>query len=108
MSIEDFFSSTATVRVRGASNKFGKPASFTDGTPFACRFDPKTSKIMKDPEGKDVIVDGFVYLLPDNKPNAEDEIVVDGDTYRIIPEIGVKVQRGFSDVHHVKIAVRKL
>ena len=108
MSIEDFFSSTCKVRTRGASDKWGKPSGFTLGPAKACRFDPKTSVVGKDDKGKDVIVDGIIYLLPADKPNAEDPIEIDGVNFRIVKEIGVKEQRGSSDPHHVKIAVRKV
>ena len=108
MSIEDFFSSTCKVRTRGVSDKWGKPSGFTLGPAKNCRFDPQTSVIGTDNKGNDIIVDGFVYMLPADKPKAEDELEIDGDNYRVVKSIGVKVQRDERDPHHVKIAVRKV
>ena len=107
MSIEDFFSSTCKVRTRSPSDKWGK-ATFVLGPAKKCRFDPQMSVIGADEKGNDIVVDGFVYLLPADKPKAEDELEIDGDNYRIVKAIGIKVQREFSDPHHVKIAVRKV
>ena len=108
MSIENFFSSTCKIRTRGASDEWGKPSGFTLGPAKKCRFDPKMSFTERDDKGNDIQVDGFVYILPDDIPKAEDEFEIDGQNFRIVKAIGVKVQRGFSDPHHVKIAVRKL
>lgn len=108
MSIENFLSSTCKIRTRGASDEWGKPSDFTLGPAKKCRFDPKTSVIGTDTKGNDIMIDGFVYMLPADQPNAEDELEIDGDIFRIVKAIGVKVQRGSSDPHHVKIAVRKL
>lgn len=108
MSIEDFFSSSCTVRVVDGFDEYGKPTGHTPGTAKACRFDP-VAKVVRDRDtGDNIAVDGFVYIAVADAPGPSDEIIVDGDTYRIVPEIGLKTQRGFSDPHHVKLAVRKV
>ena len=105
MSIEDFFSSTCKVRTRGASDEYGEPVGFTVGAAKSCRFDPKKASIGIDDEGKNILVDGFVYMLPEDAPGQSDELEIDGDNFRIMD---IMTQRGESDPHHVKVAVRKV
>jgi len=104
MSIEDFFSSTCQIRVRDGSDEYGEPTGFTLGAAKTCRIDPRKSSIGVDEEGKNIIVDGFVYLLPVDAPDKSDELVVDGEIFRILE---VVKQRELADPHHVKVAVRK-
>ena len=105
MSIEDFFSSTCKVRTRGDSDEYGEPLEFTVGAAKSCRFDPKKASIGIDDEGKNIIVDGFVYMLPEDAPGQSDELEINGDNFRIMD---IMTQRGESDPHHVKVAVRKV
>lgn len=105
MTIENFFSSTCKVRTRDGSDRYGEPTGFTLGAAKPCRFDPKIAKIGVDEEGKDILVDGFLYTLPDDAPGQSDEVEVDGVDFRVIM---VMTQRGSVDPHHVKTAIRKV
>lgn len=105
MSIEDFFSSTCKVRVRDGSDRYGEPTGYTLGPAKSCRFDAKIAKIGVDDEGKDILVDGFVYTLPADAPSQSDELEVDGVNFRVIM---VMTPREFADEHHAKIAVRRV
>lgn len=107
MSIEDFFSSTAKIFTRGPSDEYGE-ASFVEGAAFPCRFDPKMSNVKIGDDQEDVLIDGFVYMLPANKPEEGDEIEVDGVRFRLVMPVGVTEQREFGDVHHIKVGVRKV
>lgn len=107
MSIEDFFSSTATIFARGPSDEYGE-ASFVEGPAFSCRFDPKMSNVKIGDNQEDVLVDGFVYMLPPNKPNEGDEIKIDGVRFRLVMPVGVTEHREFTDIHHIKVGVRRV
>ena len=104
MSITAFFSSTCRVRVASNFSRYGKAQTFTLGASKLCRFDPKDNEVVADKNGENVKISGFVYMLPVDKPGESDELEVDGDDFRIIK---IVQQRGFSDPHHVKIAVRR-
>ena len=103
MSIQDFFSSTCAVRSAGPEDEWGKE-TFVLGADKPCRFDPKTGQETRDGNGENINIDGIVYMNVADAPAEEDELVVDGDDYRVIR---VTTQRGFGDVHHAKIMVRK-
>ncbi len=104
MSITDFFSSTCQVRTRDGTDDFGEPTGFTLGAAKSCRFSNEKGMISVGGQGKDVLIDGFVYMLPADAPKETDEIVVDGVIFRVID---VNTIRGFRDQHHAKIAVRR-
>ena len=105
MSITDLFSSTCRVIVASDFDEWGKAATFTPGPIKSCRFDPKEDEIVSNAKGEDERISGFVYLLDADKPGPSDELEVDGINYRIIK---ISAFRGFSEAHHVKIAVRQV
>ncbi len=104
MSISKFFSSTCRVRTVNGFNKRGRPTGFTIGAAKKCRFDPQEGEKVVNEQGKDVLIDGFVYLLVPDTPTLNDELEVDGTDFRILK---VDTQRAFAATHHVKVAVRK-
>ncbi len=105
MSFQDLLSSTCRVIVASAFDEWGKAATFTPGSVKTCRFDPREDEIISNAKGEDERISGFVYLPDADKPGPSDQLEVDGVNYRIIK---ISAARGFSDAHHVKIAVRQV
>lgn len=104
MSISKFFSSTCRVRTIDGFNKRGRPTGFTIQPAKKCRFDPQEGEKVVNEQGKDVLIDGFVYMLAPDAPKLSDELEIDGTDFRILK---VDTQRAFAATHHVKVAVRK-